>query len=155
MADPYSASNPTVNAENPIADLLAAPLGPDWTIDGLADQLLNQIATRPVSESSDCVIDSEDLKDRQSRRLIRPLLACLATRSAAEAGTPVHLYEGLLSFQRIGPDGPVWITGQFENKPGSVRATFQRTASPPPSTNGTKPTTPLKSIFSPSLSATS
>jgi ATP-dependent Zn protease len=54
------------------------------------------------------------------------LLACLATKSAAEAGTPPNLYGGQLSFKRIGPDGPVWIFGEFENKPGSVRIAFRR-----------------------------
>ena len=30
-----------MTAGNPIADLLAAPLSPDWTVEGLAEQLLN------------------------------------------------------------------------------------------------------------------
>ena len=71
------------------------------------------------------------ITDRQSRRLLRPLLACLATKSAAEAGSPVNLYGGHFSFKRPGPNGPVWILGRFENRPGNVRVTLRRSSSPP------------------------
>ncbi len=74
--------------------------------------------------------------DRPSQRILRPLLACLAAKSAAEAGTSPNLYGGNLSFRRPGPEGPVWIIGQFENKPGSVRATFRRSAAPPEQPDG-------------------
>jgi hypothetical protein len=99
-----------VTPENPIIDLLAAPPGPDWTIEGLAEQLLGTIASQPKEEAKEILLDAATATDRQSQRILRPLLACLA---------------------RTGPEGPVWILGQFENKPGSVRVAFQRSSSPP------------------------
>jgi hypothetical protein len=122
-----------VTAENPITDLLAAPLSPDWTIERLAEQLLCTIASQPKAEMKKHLLDAAATTDRQSQRVLRPLLACLATKSAAEAGTPPNLYGGQLSFQRLGPEGPVWILGEFENKPGSVRIALQRSPSPPQS----------------------
>ena len=87
-------------------------------------------------EAEKFLVDAAAAPDRQSQRVLRPLLACLATKSAAEAGTPPNLYGGQLSFKRIGPDGPVWILAEFENKPGSVRVEFHRTSSPPQSHGG-------------------
>ena len=131
MAQSPKTGNPIVSADNPIADLLAAPLGPDWTIEGLAEQVLGVIATRRSDEVQEFVLDTDAITDRQTRRILRPLLACLATKAAAEAGTPINLYGGRLSFQRPGPDGPVWIIGQFENRPGAVRVGLWQSASPP------------------------
>jgi hypothetical protein len=119
-----------VTAENPLADLLAAPLSPDWTIEALAEQLLCTIASQPEEEAKDLRLDAAAAIDRQSQRILRPLLAHLATKSAAEAGAPPNLYEGRLRFKRNGPDGPVWILGEFENKPGCVRVAFQRSSAP-------------------------
>jgi hypothetical protein len=119
-----------VSAENPLADLLAAPLRPDWTIEGLAEQLLSAIASQPREEAEELRLDAAAATDRQSQRVLRPLLACLATKSAAEAGTPPNLYGGRLSFKRNGPDGPVWILGEFENKPGRVCVAFERSSAP-------------------------
>jgi hypothetical protein len=120
-----------VTTNNPITDLLAAPLGPDWTVEGLSEQVLSAIAAHRIEEVQVLVLDAEATTDRQSRRLLRPLLACLATKSAAEAGTPANLYGGCLLFERPGPDGPVWIVGQFENRPGAVRAALRRLSAPP------------------------
>jgi hypothetical protein len=123
-----------VTANKSITDLLAAPLSPDWTIEGLAEQLLSAIAlSQPeaVSEVQALVLDADATTDRQSRRILRPLLACLATKSAAEAGTPVNLFTGHVCFKRPGPAGPIWITGEFENRPGAVRVAFRRSNSPP------------------------
>jgi hypothetical protein len=92
MAQSYETGNSAVTADKPITDLLSAPLSPGWTIDGLADQLLAAIAAQPKAQ--DLILDAEAAADRQSRRLIRPLLACLATKSGAENGTPVNLYGG-------------------------------------------------------------
>jgi len=86
-----------------------------------AEQLPGAIAAQDPEESQEFVLDGDATADSQSRRLLRPLLACLATRSAAEAGTPADLYGGHISFKREGPTGPVWILGPFENRPGSVR----------------------------------
>src|SRR5262245_59603085 len=130
MAQAQEADNPTVTAENPLADLLAAPLGPDWTIEGLAEQLLFTIASQPREEAKNLRLAAAATTDRQAQRVLRPLLACLATKSAAEAGTSPNLYRGQLCFKRIGPDGPVWILGEFENKPGSVRVAFRRSSVP-------------------------
>jgi hypothetical protein len=120
-----------VTANNPITDLLSTPLGPDWTVEGLAEQLLGAIAAQRSEEAQEFVFDADATTDRQSRRLLRPLLACLATKSAAEAGTPANLYGGNFSFKRPGPKGPVWILGQFDNRPGSVRLALRRSNSPP------------------------
>jgi hypothetical protein len=131
MAQPDEAGNPTVTAENPLADLLAAPLSPGWTIEALAEQLLRTIVSQPEEDAKELRLDAAATGNRQSQRVLRPLLAHLATKSAAEAGTPPNLYGGQLSFKRNGPDGPVWIWGEFENKPGSVRVAFRRSSSPP------------------------
>jgi hypothetical protein len=120
-----------VTADNPIAEILRAPLGPDWTVERLADQLLAAIAGRGPEEVTEFALEADALTDHQSRRLIRPLLACLATRSAAEGGTLATPQGGLLSFKRPCPDGPVWILGRFDNRPGSVRVVLRRSASPP------------------------
>ena len=82
---------------------------------------------QPIVSARRCQVTMHVL---EGSRILRPLLASLATRSAAEAGTPPNLYSGRLSFKRIGPDGPIWILGEFENKPGSVRVAFQRSSSP-------------------------
>jgi hypothetical protein len=119
-----------VTDNNPITDVLGAPLGPDWTVEGLAEQVLAAVAAQRSEEAQEFVLDVGATTDRQSRRLLRPLLACLATKSAAEAGTPANLYGGHFSFKRSGPKGPVWILGQFENGPGSVRVTLRRSTSP-------------------------
>jgi hypothetical protein len=120
-----------VTAKHSIADLLAAPLGPDWTVEGLAEQVLGAIAAQPSGGEDEYVLDGGTITDRQSRRLLRPLLACLATRSAAEAGTATNLYGGHLCFKRPSEKGPVWIFGQFENRPGKVCLTLRRSSSPP------------------------
>jgi len=133
MAHSPETGNPIVTANNPITDLLGAPLGPDWTMEGLAEQVLRTIAAQPSEEVQEFVLDGDATTDRQSSRLLRPLLACLATKSAAETGTATNLYSGHFSFRRSGPKGPVWILGQFENRPGSVRVTLRRSSSPPTS----------------------
>jgi hypothetical protein len=130
MAQPPEAGNPVVTANNPIAELLRAPLGPDWTVEGLTEQLLSAIAAQGSEDGQEFVLDAAAATDRQSRRLLRPLLACLATKSAAEAGSPADLYGGQFAFKRPGPTGPVWILGRFENRPGCVRATLRRSSSP-------------------------
>jgi hypothetical protein len=130
MAQSQEAGNPTVTAANPLTDLLAVPLSPDWTIEALAERLLCTIASQPNEEAKNLRLDAAAATDRQSQRVLRPLLACLATKSASEAGIPPNLYGGQLRFMRNGPDGPVWILGEFENKPGSVRVAFQRSSGP-------------------------
>jgi hypothetical protein len=118
-----------MSADNPITDLLAAPLSPDWTVEGLAEKLLGAIAAQQSGAGQEFILDADTTTDGQSRRLLRPLLACLATKSAAEAGTPSNLYGGHLFFKRPGPEGPVWILGTFENRPGTVRVALRRSAS--------------------------
>jgi hypothetical protein len=120
-----------VTASTAIADLLRAPLDPDWTVDGLAEQVLGAVASHPSDSDQEFVVALDDGTDPQSRRLLRPLLACLASKSAAEAGTPANLYGGPLAFERPGLHGPVWIHGRSENRPGNVRATLRRSNSPP------------------------
>jgi hypothetical protein len=132
MAKSPETGNPTVTPDNPIADLLAAPLSPDWTVEGLAEQVLGAIAAQRCEEGREFVLDANAIADRQSRRLLRPLLACLAAKSAAEAGTSPNLYGGNLAFTRPGPGGrPVRILGRFENGPGTVRVAFRQSDSSP------------------------
>lgn len=132
MAQPRETGNPPVTGNNLITDLLGSPLSPDWTVEGLAEQLLGAIAAQRCEEAQEFVLDAGVTADRQVRRLLRPLLACLATKSAAEAGGSASLYGGHVAFKRPGPDGPVWIVGQFENRPGSVRIMLRRCTAPPP-----------------------
>jgi len=120
----------------PITDLLSAPRGSAWTIDQLAEEVLCAVAAQGPGDVQEFVLDADVASDRQSRRVLRPLLACLATKSAAEAGTPPNLYGGRLAFQRPGRKGPVWILGQFENRPGTVRVAFRRASSPPQNLSG-------------------
>ncbi len=121
-----------MTANNPITDLLAAPLDPEWTVERLAEDVLSALAARASDESQEFVIDGETTTDRQSRRLLRPLLARLATKSAAETGITTNLYGGQISFQRPTDQGPVWIFGEFENTPASAHVTFRPSFSPPP-----------------------
>lgn len=125
--------------DKPLTDLLSSPLSPDWTIEALAEQLLGAIAARRAEEAKDFVLDAEATPDGPSRRVLRPLLACLATKSAAEAGTAANLYGGQLSFKRLGPEGPVWIIGQFENKPGTARVALRRSTWPPQNSDSPSP----------------
>jgi hypothetical protein len=132
-----------VTVDNLLTELLAAPLSPDWTVEALAEQLLGALAARRSEEAQEFVLDADATADRQSRRVLRPLLACLATKSAAEAGTAANLYGGRLSFQRQGPEGPVWILGQFENRPGTARVVFRRSTLPPQNSEPTVPQAPV------------
>lgn len=119
---------------NSITELLATPLCSGWTIEDLAEQLLDTIAHQPSNGDADAanmVLDINSIVDRQTLRLIRPLLACLANKAAAENGTPVNLFGGHLQFQRQGSAGSVWIVGEFENRPDSVKVAFRRLNSQP------------------------
>lgn len=120
-----------MTTNNPIAKLLGAPLSPNWTVEGLAEQVLSAMAVERLEEGEEFVLDADAGTDRQVRRLLRPVLACLAAKSAAEAGAPANLYGGQLTFKRTGLKGPVWIYCQFENRPGNVRVTLRRSSSPP------------------------
>lgn len=131
MAQSHETGNPTVTNNNLIVKVLGAPLGPDWTVEGLAEQVLSAMAVERLDEGEELELNADAGTDRQVRRLLRPVLACLASKSAAEAGTPANLYGGQFSFKRPGVKGPVWIFGQFENQPGSVRITLRRSDSPP------------------------
>ena len=131
---------------NVVTDLLSAPLSPDWTIEGLAEQLLETIVAQSEKEF---ILDAAETTDRQSRRLLRPLLACLANMSAAESGAASDMFGGQLSFKRTGPEGPVCIVGKFENKADNVRAIFERFSSPPRSE--ASETTATKSTRQPNI----
>ena len=131
MAQPHKTGNPIVTADNLISEMITAPLGPDWTVGGLAEQVLGAIAAQRSEEAQEFAIDADAVTDPQSRRLLRPLLASLATKSAAETGRPVNLNGGRLCFKRPGPKGPVWIFGEFENRPGTVYIKLRRCYSPP------------------------
>lgn len=140
MAQPQQTGKPIVTTSNPIADLLGAPLDSGWTVDRLAEQLLAAIAAQPAGKAQEFVLEEHAALARQSQRLLRPLLACLATKSAAEAGTSANLYSGPLSFRRSGRGGLVWILGDFENRPGRARVALRLLSSPPDSeTRSRKP----------------
>ncbi len=130
MAQPHETGDLLVTVDNPIADLLAAPLSPGWTLDELAEEILRVIAARASDQTAEFALDAAATTDRQSRRLLRPLLACLATKSAAESGTPRNLFGGPLSFQRPSHAGPVRILGQFENQSSAARVAFRLTSFP-------------------------
>src|SRR4051794_11072769 len=100
MAQPHETGNPIVTSDNSILAILAGPLGSNWTVEVLAEQVLNAIATQEVEGGYEFVLDAATTTDRQVQRLIRPFLACLATRSAAEGDTPVNLYSGPICFKR-------------------------------------------------------
>ncbi len=119
-----------MSTANPLTDLLAGPLAPGWTIEGLAEQVLAIVAAQPADAPVVFALNAEATADRQTHRLLRPLLACLAMKSAMEAGVAAELFGGNLFFQRSGPQGPVGIVGEFENRPGAVRLTLQRSAIP-------------------------
>jgi hypothetical protein len=131
MAQSHEAGNPIVTANNPIIDILRATLGPDWTVEQLAEQVLDSIAGQRPEDSQEFILDLDAGTDHQSRRLLRPLLACLATKSASEGCTAANLYGAELCFKRPGPQGPVWILGRFQNRPGNVRLTLRRSTSLP------------------------
>lgn len=121
--------------KNLITDLLSAPLGSGWTIERLAEQVILAIALHePEGEqaSVEFVLDAVTVTDRQSQRLMRPLVACLAQKSAAEEGTIPSLYEGCLTFQRQSRGAPVWVIGEFKNTPGKRYVILRRSKSPPP-----------------------
>jgi hypothetical protein len=145
MAQPHETGHPTVTTDNPIADLLRAPLDSDWIVERLAEQLLGAIAARRSDEAQEFVFDADAATDHQSRRLLRPLLACLAAKSAAEAGLPVNLYGDQVAFQRPGSHGPVWVLGQFSNRTGNVRVALRRSATPPEASEAgpVRPTVPI------------
>src|SRR5260370_26962803 len=107
MAQSHETGNPIVTANNPITDLLGAPLGPDWTVEGLAEQVLGAIAAQRSEEAQEFVLDADVTTDRQSSSLLRPLLASLATKPTAEAGTPAHLDGGHFSLNPPGAAGPL------------------------------------------------
>ncbi len=72
MAQSHETDNPIVTANTPLTDLLGAPLGPDWTVEGLAEQVLGFIAAQGSEEAQEFVLDADATTDRQSRRLLRP-----------------------------------------------------------------------------------
>ena len=132
MAKPHQTNNLTVTCNNLISELISAPPGPGWTLDSLAEEVLCAIAARGAEESQEFTLDLLETSDSQSRRLLRPLLACLATKSAAETSQAPNPYKGRLQFQRPSNAGPVWILGQFENTPGKVCITLRRSSLLPP-----------------------
>lgn len=77
------------------------------------------------------VVTDQALADRQSRRLLRPLLAFLAVKFATENHQPPNLYGGALAFEQPTADGPAWIVGEFDNRPGYLTLTLRRSDSPP------------------------
>lgn len=99
-------------------------------MDSVAERVLSFVATQPEESEQEFAVALDDATDRQTRRLLRPLLACLAVKSASEADATVNLYGGRLSFARPGPSGPVWVVGDFENQAGNVRIALRRASRP-------------------------
>jgi hypothetical protein len=121
-----------VSAEPVIRDLRAAPLASDWTVDELAERLLSAVAEFRSNDAQEIVFDAAQTADRQTRRLLRPLLACLALKYATEAGATPDVYGGQISFKRQGHDGPVLVAGEFANRPGTVRVVLRRSSAASP-----------------------
>jgi hypothetical protein len=121
-----------MTADSTIFDILRSPLDPNWTVESLTERVIVAIASQPIGSEEVFVIAVDESTDQQTRRLIRPILACLATKSANESGATVNLYGGHLLFNRTGPAGPVFVVGEFENRPGRVRLTLRRSYSPDP-----------------------
>ena len=127
MADTHETGHPHLNANELISDFLAHPPRPDWTVDDLAERILNALVEN--KDHAEMTLDGNTLYG-PARRLLRPLLACFATKAAAESGTPTNLYGGRFSFQRPGPSGIVLLQGWFENRLGNEVATIRRANSP-------------------------
>ena len=133
MAQSRQTGDLTVIADNPIAAVLEAPLDPEWTVESLAERMLGAIAADPSPVEREFIYDIAEGANRQAQRLIRPLLAGLAINSNVEAGASAGLHTGCFSFRRSGVMGPIWIHGQFENRPGCVRLTIRRSSALPDS----------------------
>ncbi len=101
----HKTGEPIVTTEESISDVLSQPLDPNWSIEELAEQVLATIAAQNACVDQEFVLDAATTTDRQSQRLLRPILACLATKSAEEAGVSPNLYSGQLTFKRTGPQG--------------------------------------------------
>jgi hypothetical protein len=128
VVQPSEASDSIVSTDNKILELLTSPLGDEWTVEGLVDTLLDAIAADQSENVHSVALDGT--MDRQASRLLRPVLACLANKWAADSVSEVNLYVGRFSFKRMGPDGPVWIEGHFENRPGKVFLELRRSSIP-------------------------
>ena len=59
-------SNPIVSANNLITELLGAPLHPDWTVERLAEKVLDAIAVRHTGEGEEFVLEADTAPDCQS-----------------------------------------------------------------------------------------
>lgn len=117
-------------------ELLADPAALTRPLDTLAEQLLARLAAelKPLPPTT-----RDALPSPQARARFRPLLACLARKSAQENGTAFDPHGGTLTFVRPGLRGPVRITGTFDNHSDAVRLVFHapeplpdHTHAPPP-----------------------
>jgi hypothetical protein len=122
------ASDPIVTSSHLLIELLGAPLGPGG-IQGLAQKVLSTIYENKAAEQ-EFILDASGATNPRARKLIRPLIACLAKMSAEQAGVPVSLYGGHISFKRNGPEGWFDILGDFENTHARARATFRADPAP-------------------------
>jgi Domain of unknown function (DUF4145) len=100
----------------PLDDVLAQA-GP---LDDRAEDLLARAARAPGAWGA----RASDLADGAARRAFRPLLACLARKSAQESGTDPDPYGGALAFVLHAPSGLVRLTGTFENTATVARLNF-------------------------------
>jgi hypothetical protein len=100
----------------PLAELLAQ----SRALDDRAEDLLARAATAPAGWNT----ASTDLADPHAQREFRRLLACLARKSAQEAGTDPDPYGGTLAFVRQTPTGLARLTGTFENATAVARLAF-------------------------------
>ena len=121
---------PLATADNHIRELVPAPVSPDWTIDRLAEQVLCAIAARGSAEGTANSARAELPRSTSKAAYSGRSSLWLKTSRPPKQVHP-HLDRGRLLFQRPSHDGPVWIHGQFENMPGTVRVTLRRSSSPP------------------------
>ena len=104
-----------------LSDLLAAPLSPDWTIERLAEQLLCAIASQPKGETKSVQFDLSCPRTDNHSVFSGHCSPALQPSQQPKPEFNRRLYGGQLCFKRNGPDGPVWILGEFESKPGTQR----------------------------------
>ena len=154
MAQSHQAGDSTVTAENPITEILATPIGPDWTIEALAEQLLCRIASKPKEEAREFF-----LRRNGYRSTIAADSSTVARLSSDQvgcrAGTTPNIYGGHLVFKRNGPEGLVWIRGEFQNKPGNVCLAFQKPSAPYEITNPSTSEEPISRTTTPEILSSS
>jgi len=116
----------------PVPERLADLLAQARPLDERAEDLLARAAAAPGAWAAGV----GDFADQPARIAFRALLACLARKSAQEAGTDPDPYGGALAFVREAAGGLVRLAGTFENTAAVARLAFDAprpcAVAPPP-----------------------